>query len=56
MSNLGSTRLTMKFTATALGLALSVAALAWPAPARAAEDDDASFESKVMVAFSKHSA
>jgi len=48
MSNLGSTRLTMKFTATALGLALSVAALAWPAPARAAEDDDTSFESRVM--------
>ena len=47
MTKLGSTRLTTKFTASALGLALCAVVLALPGPARAAEDD-IPFESKIL--------
>ncbi len=42
-----STRLTTKFTASALGLVLAAAMLAAPVPARAA-DDDVAFDSKIL--------
>ena len=48
MNSMRPTRLTMKFAASAaLGLALSAAMLAAPAPARAG-DDDVPFETKVI--------
>jgi hypothetical protein len=52
MSAMHPTRLTMKFSAGALSLTLGAAvlasALAWPVPARAAEDDSVPIDTKII--------